>query len=162
MAKDYSKGRGKFLGFIELKYIQLTHDLYKILFIDTRQLPEESRKTALWYFIEHYFTNRDYEPLAARDPLAYTVCKLLDEALFRVQQQARWRCFDEFYEGREDIDYEMALDLYRKKQKDKRKEYDKQRYEQKKLEAQIPKYLSGEEELKRIAKEKGLEWKDKR
>lgn len=157
MATDNSKGRGKFLGFIELKYVQLTHDLFKILFIDTRQLPEESRKTALWCFIEHYFTNSDYETLAARDPLAYTICRLLDETLFRVQNQARWKCFDEFYEGRDNIDYEMALELYQKKVKEKRSAYDRKRYQQKKIEESEPEYLTGEQEMQRILKEKGID-----
>lgn len=132
MAKDYSKGRGKFLGFIELKYIQLAHELYKILFIDTMQMPVESRKTALWNFVEHFFTNRDYETLKVTDPMAYMICKLLDESHFRVQNQSRWRCFDEFYEGRDDLDYEAALENYQKKLKDKKKEANKQQYQKRK------------------------------
>lgn len=167
MAKDYSKGRGRFKERLVLKYIQLPYKIYEILFIKYRQAPRLVKALACLDFIEHYFTNEGYDKLLA-DPLlegrqreAYAIADVMNEATYIVQNNARWLCFDEFYMGRNDLDYEAAFELYEQRKREKRKTYDAKRYEQKKLEAQMPKYPSGEEELKRIAKEKGWEWKDK-
>ena len=164
MARNDSKGRGKYIDPIELKYIQLAHDLYKILFLDCNQIPEASRKEALWSFIYHYFTNTGYEGLKLRDPLAYMICKLLDESHFRVQNNSRWRCFDEFYKGRNDIDYEQALEDYQKELKDKKKEFNKQYY-LKRRQQQEPvdpekEHEEGKKNLKDAANKMGIPYHD--
>lgn len=160
MARDNSKGRGKFTDPIEIKYIQLHHDLYKSLFIDGMQIPEASRKEALWHFIYHYFTNTGYEGLKLKDPLAYMICKLLDESHFRVQNNSRWRCFDEFYEGRDDIDYEMALDNYNKKLKERKRESNKAQYNKRKQMNFNPgrEHEEGKENLKEAMKKHGIDF----
>lgn len=166
MAKDYSKGRGKYKDNILLKYIQLPHKIYEILFIKYQKSPRLVRALACLDFIEHYFTNQGYSGLLV-DPLlgnmqneAYAIADVMNEATYNVQNNARWMCFDEFYMGRNDLDYEAAFDLYEQRKKEKRKAYDAKRYEQKKLEKDIPQYLSGREELKKKAEEKGLQWND--
>ena len=163
MAKDYSKGRGKYKDNILLKYIQLPHKIYEILFIKYQKSPRLVRALACLDFIEHYFTNQGYSGLLV-DPLlgnmqneAYAIADVMNEATYNVQNNARWLCFDEFYQGRNDLDYEAAFDLYEERKKQKKKEYDKRRYEQKKLEEAMPKYLSGEEEYKRMLREKGID-----
>ena len=162
MAKDNSKGRGKYLDPIELKYIQLSHDAYETLFLDSAQIPEASRKEALWFFISHYFTNTGYEALKLKDPLAYMICKLLDESHFRVQNNSRWRCFDEFYKGRDDIDFEKALDIYNQELKEKRKEANKKYQLKKKQQEYNPKdeHEKGKETLKDAMKKHGIEFDD--
>lgn len=162
MAKDNSKGRGKYLDPIELKYIQLSHDAYQILFLDSMQIPEASRKEALWFFFSHYFTNTGYEALKLKDPLAYMICKLLDESHFRVQNNSRWRCFDEFYKGRDDIDFEKALDIYNQELKEKKKEANKKYQLKKKQRDYDPneEHEKGKETLKDAMKKHGIEFDD--
>lgn len=158
MAIDRSKGRGKYTDPIEIKYIQLHHDLYKTLFIDGMQVPEASRKEALWAFVYHYFTNTGYEGLKLKDPLAYMICKLLDESHFRVQNNSRWRCLDEFYEGRNDIDYEMALENYNNKIKEKKKATNRIQYSKRKQAEYNPEkeHEEGKENLKEAMKRHGI------
>jgi hypothetical protein len=132
MGYNFEKGRGKFDKNIELKYIQLPHEVYEIIFRDYSNLPEQSRMLALWHFTYHFFTNSGYETLKLKDMNAYMLCTILDSKLGQLQNIARWRCFDEFYKGEEDIDYEMALELYNKEKKEKKKELNKKDYQRRK------------------------------
>lgn len=157
MSKDYSKGRGEYTEFIELKYIQIPHEIYEYLVVDMQHEDIEKRKDALWAYFIHYFTNSGYANLKMLNQPAYNVCKAIDKMSFIAQNRARWTCFEEFYEGNTDIDYYVAAENQAKKKKEKKKQSNKEQYEKRKLEAQMPKYLSGEEEMKRILKEKGID-----
>lgn len=132
MGRDYAKGRGRYRNPIDLKYIQLPRKIYEILFLQYSYIPESVRGIALIRFINHFFTNCGYESLKVQDSQAYMLCNIMDEATQLTQNNSRWRCFDEFYKGRDDIDYEMAWDLHLEEQKQKKKELNKKNYRERK------------------------------
>ena len=86
------------------------------------------------------------------------ICKLLDESHFRVQNNSRWRCLDEFYEGRNDIDYEMALENYNNKIKEKKKATNRIQYSKRKQVEYNPEkeHEEGKENLKEAMKRHGI------
>ena len=151
MAYSFEKGRGKFNKAIELKYIQLPHEVYEIIFRDFNTMDENSRMLALWHFTYHFFTNSGYESLKLKNMNAYMLCTILDSKLGQLQNIARWRCFDEFYKGRDDIDYDMALEEYNRSKKEKRKERNKKDYQKRKSFEEIQK--ARETEVDKIIKE---------
>lgn len=122
MAYNSSKGRGKFKDPIELKYIQIPHSVFQSLYVDFASFPEATRMLALYHYVYHYFTNMGYESLKLKDMQAYVICKALDASTEIVQNNARWKCHDEFYKGRLDLDYEAARDLEQEEQQQKRKD----------------------------------------
>lgn len=122
MAYNSSKGRGQYNEPIELKYIQIPHAIYHKLMIDYSFVPEHIRQLALWHFIKHYFTNEGYEALKVIDSQAYMICSALDAETRIVQNNARWKCFDEFYKGRNDIDFETAMDMELKDKRENKRE----------------------------------------
>lgn len=132
MTYKFEKDRGKFEKDIELTYVQLPHTVFEIIYRDFNTIPENSRMLALWYFIHHFYTNSGYESLKLKDTQAYLICGMLDAKLGQLQNIARWRCFDNFYKGRDDIDFEMALDIANQEKKDKKKERNKQDYQKRK------------------------------
>ena len=160
MANNNSKGRGRYTDPIELKYIQLSHEAYKILMEDGMQIPEASRKEALWFFFSHYFTNTGYEALKLKDPLAYMICRLLDESHFSVQNNSRWKCFDEFYKGDISKSYNEAYKDYQQEVKDKRKATNKKYYLKRKQQEYNPEaeHEEGKETLKDAMKKHGIEF----
>ncbi len=93
--KNYVKGRGKFTAPIILDYIHIPHEVYKILYKDCFNIPVKTKMTALWNFVNHYFTNENYESLKSEDPIAYLLCRLMDEMTFYYQNNLRWKCYDE-------------------------------------------------------------------
>lgn len=136
MSYKFNNDRGIFENSIELKYIQLPHEVYEVIFRDFNTMPEGSRMLALWHFIYHFYTNSGYESLKMKDMNAYLLCNILDSKLGQLQNVARWRCFDEFYRGRDDLDYEAALELNKKDKAEKRKERNKRDYQKRKLQAE--------------------------
>ena len=151
MSYNFEKGRGKYNESIELKYIQLPHELFEIIYRDFNTISEHSRMLALWHFIFHFFTNSGFESLKGKDMQAYMLCEILDSKLGQLQNIARWRCFDEFYKGRNDIDYEMALEENIKEKKEKKKELNKKNYQRKKSFEQQK--AEREKEVEQILKE---------
>ena len=132
MAYNSSKGRGKFEDPIELKYIQIPHSVFQAIYVDFASFPEATRELALYHYIYHYFTNMGYESLKLKDMQAYVICKALDASTEIVQNNARWKCHDEFYKGRDDLDYEAAWDLDQKEKRSKKKELNRKNYIDKK------------------------------
>lgn len=132
MSKDYTKGRGVYTDPIELKYIQIPHDIFFKLNHDFSFVSQSVRWMALGYYFNHYFTNCGYEGLKVSNPEAYFICSALDAETKVLQNGARWRCFDEFYKGRNDIDYELAWDMHIKEKQEKRKETNKEYYQKRK------------------------------
>lgn len=93
--KDYTKGRGKFTAPIILDYIHIPNEIYKILYKDCFNISIKTKITALWNFIHHYFTNKDYEFLQSEDPIAYLLCRVMDSMTYHYQNNIRWKCYDE-------------------------------------------------------------------
>lgn len=138
MVKDFSKKRGEYTAPIELKYIQIPHCVYEVLCISYSSIPIETRKDVLWDLFCHFFTNQKI--IIDKDESKYhnILYELLNEKTFVVQNNARWKCFDDFYEGRDDIDYDTAYDIYMQKVKDKKSEYDRRLYLRKKQCEELP------------------------
>lgn len=133
MSYNHSKGRGKYTDNIELKYIQIPHSIFKNLYIDFASFPEASRSLALYHFIYHYFTNAGYESLKVKDINAYVICKALDAETQIIQNNARWKNFDEFYKGRTDLDFDAAWEIEEAEKKARKKNTNRQYYQDRKL-----------------------------
>lgn len=162
MTRDNSKGRGKYEDEIELKYIQLPHKIYELIFLKYGRMSETDRALALLHYVYHYYTNKGFATLEAKNSNAFMLCDIMNEATFVVQNQARWKCFDEFYKGRNDIDYEIAADNYKKEIKEKKKETNKKYYlKHKEVAAPDPEAdkREGFEKLNQFAEEHGIDSK---
>lgn len=162
MAKDFSKGRGIYTDHIRIKYAQLPPRIYELLYLKYGTMSETDRALAILHFVYHYYTNEGYESLKTKNANAYMLCDIMNEATFSVQNNARWKCFDEFYEGNKDLDYDAALDNYNKKLKEKKKEDNRRQYQKRKQEnIDLEKeHEEGKENLKKAAKQHGIEYTD--
>ncbi len=162
MARDFSKGRGIYTNHIRIKYVQLPPRIFDLLFLKYGRMSESDRALALLHFVYHYYTNEGYESLEAKNSNAYMLCDLMNEATFSVQNNARWKCFDEFYEGRDDIDYDMALENYNKKLKEKKKESNRIQYQKRKQIEFNPEaeHEEGKENLKEAMKKHGIDFSE--
>lgn len=141
----YAKGRGKFENPIELKYIQIPRDVLQDLFINFSSLPENSRMLALWHFCYHYLTNQGFDSLKLKDMQAYLLCLMMNEKTFVAQNNARWKCWDEFYR-QEDIDFDLAMERYQREKKEKKAERNKNDYNKRKLQQKTFEQLREERE----------------
>ena len=146
MGKDYTKGRGVYTDPIELKYIQIPHDVFKFLYVECSGIPDHTKYSALYFFVNDYFTNSGFESLKLVDFQAYLLCRTMKEMTGSLQNNGRWKCFDEFYKGRNDIDYELAWDMYIKEQKEKKAELNRRAYQRRKTEKEIEEMLAAEQQ----------------
>lgn len=152
MARDKSRGRGQFEEHIEIKYAQIPHEVWHMLFVELKDIDEVTRMKAWWCYGNHFFTNDGYASLEAKSPSAYAFCKMADRISYLSQNNARWECFDTLYKGDLTKTYNQAIEEHKKEKKEKKKQSNKEQYEKRKLEAQMPKYLTWEEEQERILK----------
>lgn len=164
MARNNSKGRGKYDKYIELKYAQLPHKIYELLFIKYGRMSETDRALALLHYVYHYFTNSGFDSLEAKNSNAFMLCDIMNEATFVVQNEARWKCLDEFYKGNENLDYEAAYEAYQQEVKNKKKESNKQYY-LKRRQQQEPvdpeqEHEEGKKNLKETANKMGIPYHD--
>ena len=151
MAKrDFTKGRGKFENPIELKYVQIPRDILQSLFVGYAAMPEQSRMLALWHFCYHYLTNQGYESLKVKDLNAYLLCEMMNEKTFVIQNNSRWKMWDEFYK-QEDVDFDIAMDRYKQETREKKRELDRKNYQKRKSYEQLK--LEREEEVNKILSE---------
>lgn len=162
MARDQSKGRGIYKGFLLIKYIQLPYRVYQILNFKYQTVPKEERMIALWYFVDHYFTNNGFEEIKDSHPMAYMICDILNEGTFSIQNNARWRCFDEFYNGDSSIDYETAEERYEQRVKESKKESNRKYYLKRKQIDFNPEqeHEEGKQNLKEAMNAHGIEFDD--
>lgn len=130
--RDYTKGRGVFEDPIELKYVQIPRDVIVKLFIELSKIPEKSRFMALGYFCWHYLTNQGFEALKDKDIQAYILCEMMNQKTFVVQNNSRWKLFDEFYKG-ELTDFDAAMERHRQETKEKKRERNRLDYQRRKL-----------------------------
>lgn len=160
MARDNSKGRGQFTEPLEIKYIQIPHEVYEYLFEDLDGEDIGKRKDALWAYVYHYFTNLGYDNLKLTNKTAFPVCKAIDRMTYNAQNNARWKCYDEFYKGDISKRYSEAHEEYLQDVKEKRKERNR-RYYVKRTNAEYnpeKEHEEGKENLKDAMKKHGIEY----